>query len=187
MAHQPTLVTKRLILRPFELSDAKAVQRLAGDRAIADTTLNIPHPYDDGAAEEWISTHKPKFASHELANFAITRRTNGELLGAVGLAMVPQFQRAELGYWMGKQYWNRGYCTEASMAVVEYAFTRLGVNRVYAVHFKRNPASGQVMKKLGMKREGVLRQHAKKWDSYEDMVFYGLLRKDWLKRRGDQG
>jgi len=184
MAHQPTLVTKRLILRPFELSDAKAVQRLAGDREIADKTLNIPHPYEDGAAEEWISTHKPKFDSRELANFAITRRTNGELLGTVGLAMIPQFQRAELGYWVGTPYWNKGYCTEAAEAVVEYGFTQLGLNRVFAVHFKRNRASGQVMKKLGMKREGVLRQHAKKWDAYEDIVFYGLLRKDWLKRRG---
>jgi RimJ/RimL family protein N-acetyltransferase len=184
MPHQPTLVTKRLILRPFELSDSKAVQRLAGDRAIADKTLNIPHPYEDGAAEAWISTHKPGFEARELANFAITRRTNGELLGAVGLAMVPQFSRAELGYWIGTPHWNKGYCTEAAEAVVEYTFVQLGMNRVFAVHFKRNPASGQVMKKLGMKREGVLRQHVKKWDSYEDMVFYGLLKKDWLKRRG---
>jgi RimJ/RimL family protein N-acetyltransferase len=185
MGHQPTLLTKRLILRPFELSDAKNVQRLAGDRAIADTTLSIPHPYEDGAAEQWISTHQAGFESRELANFAITRRTNGELLGAVGLAIVSQFERAELGYWMGVPYWNKGYCTEAAAAVVEYAFTQLNMHRLYAIHFKRNPASGRVMQKLGMKREGVLRQHVKKWDSYEDIVFYGLLRKDWLKKRGD--
>jgi RimJ/RimL family protein N-acetyltransferase len=55
MSERPTLKTKRLILRPHTLDDAKELQRLIGDRAIADTTTNIPHPYEDGMAEEWIS------------------------------------------------------------------------------------------------------------------------------------
>lgn len=172
----PILETERLRLRPFAASDAVDVQRLAGDRAVADTTLNVPHPYEVGAAEQWISTHQPKFEAGELANFAVTRLDSGELVGAIGLRIVQRSDRAELGYWIGKPYWGRGYCTEAGTAVLDYGFNVLGLNRIHASHLSRNPASGRVMQKLGMQHEGTARQHAKKWDRYEDLVLYGLLR-----------
>ena len=142
MKQCPTIETERLILRPFELSDAKDVQRLAGDWAIADTTLNVPYPYEDGMAEQWISTHEQKFEAGELANFAIVFRAGGTLIGAIGLRIVQRFDRAELGYWIGKPYWNQGYCTEAGHAVLRYGFTELNLNRIHASHLKRNPASG---------------------------------------------
>jgi RimJ/RimL family protein N-acetyltransferase len=181
MKQRATLETPRLILRPFEVADARDVQRLAGDRAIADMTLNIPHPYEDGMAEQWISTHQPKFEAGELASFAVVLRATGELVGAIGLVISRRFDRAELGYWVGRPYWNRGYCTEAGRALLEYGFTELSLNRIHASHLSRNPASGRVMEKLGITREGLLRQHAKKWDKYEDLVVYGLVRQDWMR------
>lgn len=181
MKERPTIETERILLRPFELSDAKDVQRLAGDRAIADTTLNIPHPYKDGTAEEWISTHQPKFEAGELLNFAIVLRTSSELVGAIGLRIVPRFERAELGYWIGRQYWKNGYCTEAGRAVLQYGFSVLKLNRVHASHFRRNPASGRVMQKMGMTHEGCARQHVKRWDSFEDLELYGILREQWIR------
>ncbi|MFQ5640761.1 MAG: GNAT family N-acetyltransferase [bacterium] len=179
MKRQPTLKTQRLLLRPFELTDAKDVQRLAGERAIADTTLNIPHPYADGMAEEWISTHQPKFEAGELVNFAIILQKQNELVGAIGLVIVTRFQRAELGYWIGKPFWGKGYCTEAAYAVLDYAFHTLHLNRVHASYLIRNPASGRVMQKLGMKYEGCARQHIKKWDQFEDLELYAVLKEDW--------
>lgn len=175
----PVLETERLRLRPFEISDAKAVQRLAGDRAVADTTLNIPHPYEDGDAERWISGHRDLFKKYEHAIFAITLRGTGEVVGAVGLHLEPRFNRAELGYWVGKPYWNHGYCTEAAICVVRFGFETLGLNRIHAHHLKRNPASGRVMKKIGMRLEGTMREHVRKWEKYEDIVNYGILREDW--------
>lgn len=179
MKQRPTLKTQRLILRPFELTDAKDVQRLAGDRTVADTTLNVPHPYADGMAENWIATHQPKFEAGELANFAIVLRDSGELVGAIGLGIEKRFDRAELGYWIGAPYWNRGYCTEAGHILLTYGFGTLSLNRVHASHLARNPASGRVMEKLGMTREGIARQHVKKWDRYEDLVLYGVLKTEW--------
>lgn len=176
---QPTLTTLRLLLRPFSVGDAKSVQRLAGDFAVADTTLVIPHPYQDGMAEEWISTHRPGFEAGELAVFAAVLRETGELVGAVGLSITRRYDRAEIGYWIGRPYWGRGYCTEAATAVMAFGFTNYRLNRVYATHFVRNPASGRVMQKLGMTREGTLRQHAKRWDRFEDFVVYGILRSEW--------
>ena len=181
MKQRPTLHTQRLILRPFEMADARDVQRLAGDHAIADTTLNIPHPYEDGMAEQWIATHQPQFEAGEQATFAIVLQATSELVGAIGLVINRRFDRAELGYWIGRPYWNQDYCTEAGRAVLSYGFTELNLNRIHAYHLSRNPASGRVMEKLGMTREGLLRQHAKKWGKYEDLVEYGLLREDWLE------
>jgi [ribosomal protein S5]-alanine N-acetyltransferase len=184
MKQYPTVETKRLILRPFEMADAGTVQLLAGDRAIADTTLNIPHPYEDGVAEQWIATHQPKFEAGELVNFAIVLRATGECIGAIGLVISGRFDRAELGYWIGRPFWNKGYCTEAARAVLAYGFTELNLNRIHASHLSRNPASGQVMLKLGMVKEGLFRQHVKKWEEYEDLVEYGIVKQDWVKSGG---
>ena len=172
---QPTLVTARLQLRPFELNDAITVQRLAGATEIADTTLNIPHPYHPGMAEAWILTHRQLFRAGVLANFAVTLKSGGALIGAVGLRIEPAHHSAELGYWVGHSFWNQGYCTEAARAILGYGFELLHLNRIHASHLTRNPASGCVMQKLGMRHEGTLRQHVRKWDRFEDVEKYGLL------------
>ncbi len=175
----PKLETERLVLRPFGLKDAPEVQRLAGDWAIADTTGVIPHPYEDGMAEEWISTHQDAFDKAQEVNFAITLKPCGTLIGAIGFRDIVKGHQAELGYWIGKPYWNQGYCTEAARAVMQYAFDEYDLIRVHAVFFSRNPASGRVMQKLGMTHEGTRRQHVKKWDKYEDLELYGILRDEW--------
>ena len=81
----------------------------------------------------------------------------------------------ELGYWIGKPYWGRGYCTEAAREMVRYGFEILGLHRIHSNHFGSSPASGRVMQKIGMIREGTRREHYKKWGEYEDRVEYGLL------------
>ena len=179
MRRQPTLETPRLLLRPFRTADADDVQRLAGDRAVADTTLNIPHPYEDGLAEKWISNHRDWFEPGQQAVFAIVLRPEATLIGAVGLQITRDDQRGELGYWVGKPYWNQGYTTEAARALLDFGFEQLGLNRIHAWHFARNPASGRVMQKLGMTHEGCLRQHVRKWDAFEDLELYGILKSQW--------
>jgi [ribosomal protein S5]-alanine N-acetyltransferase len=176
MTELPSLKTARLLLRPFRLTDADDVQRLAGDRDIASTTASIPHPYDDGIAEQWIATHQRHFAQGTWLDLAITLDPAGALVGAIGLRFEPEHDRAELGYWIGKPYWGRGYATEAARALVQYGFETLGLHRIYARHFTRNPASGNVLQKIGMTHEGHRRQHEKKWGIYEDEELYGMLR-----------
>lgn len=177
MVQLPNIETERLMLRPFNLNDAKEVQRLAGDVEIAKTTLNIPHPYEDGIAEEWISQHEGEYEKGASLTLAITHREEKYLIGAIGLMMNKNYDRAELGYWIGKPYWGKGYCTEAAKALCDYGFINSGLNKIYATHLKRNPASGRVMQKIGMKQEGILKEHVKKWGKYEDLVYYGILKK----------
>ncbi len=174
----PELQTERLILRPFTPTDAADVQRLAGDRDIASTTLNLPHPYENGVAETWISGHREKFEQGTCVALAVTLRDDGALVGAISLTVNKAHERAELGYWVGKPYWNRGYCTEAARAFLRYGFEQLHLNRIDAHHLRRNPSSGRVMQKLGMKYEGCLRHHVKRWGEFEDLECYGILRAD---------
>jgi [ribosomal protein S5]-alanine N-acetyltransferase len=181
----PTLHTERLILRPFEMEDAARVQELAGDPKVADTTLHIPHPYPDGAAEKWIASHRQLFRFGEQVTLAITLKDGGDLIGAVGLVVSAEHRRAEIGYWVGVEHWGRGYCTEAARAMIDHAFDQLELNRVFAHHFTRNPASGRVMVKAGLRPEGNLRQHIVKWGVSEDLAVYGLLRSEWAAARGD--
>ena len=173
--------TKRLLLRQFKLSDAKLVREYAGEREVAKTTLNIPYPYEKGIAEHWIRTHKENFKNRLSVIFAITHKEEKHLIGAVGLELNNNYDHAELGYWIAKKYWNMGYCTEASEGVLKYGFNELGLNRIYARHLGINPASGKVMIKIGMHYEGLLRQHVKKWDEYHDIVYYGILKNDFIK------
>ena len=179
MGERPTIETERLILRPFTVDDAQELQRLIGDKDIASTTLNIPHPYEDGMAEEWIGRNQERFDKGEGVNFAIVHREEGFFIGGIGLGINKEHESAELGYWVGKPYWNNGYCTEAAQAVVRYGFEALGLNRIHAAHMRRNPASGKVMQKTGMKHEGCLRQHIKKWGKFEDIESYGILRGEY--------
>lgn len=180
---QPALETSRLILRPFRKDDASPVQRLAGDREIADTTLNIPHPYENGMAEKWIEAHGPGYEAEKLATFAITLRDNEALIGAIGLKIDRGLNKGDLGYWIGKPYWNLGYATEAARSIIAFGFDKLGFNRIHACHLARNPSSGRVMEKIGMLREGIARQDTMKWGKYEDLVTYGILREDWLQNQ----
>ena len=182
----PTLRTPRLVLRPFDASDAPTVQLLAGDERVASTTLNVPHPYEDGMAEAWIATHASGWASGKLLVLAITEESEG-LTGAVSLHVSARHRRGELGYWVGVPYWNRGYATEASAALRDYGFEELGLERILGRHLTRNRASGRVMEKLGMTHEGVMRRHIVKWDVPEDVAIYGILREEHETREADGG
>jgi RimJ/RimL family protein N-acetyltransferase len=184
MAERPELKTDRLLLRPFILADAPAVQRLAGDRDIASTTLSIPHPYEDGMAEQWINTLQEKFEQGEFVNFAVVLLADGALIGAIGLHINLAHENAELGFWIGKPYWGNGYCTEAARAVLHYGFTRLGLHRISARHLSRNPASARVMEKIGMQYEGCQRQRVKKWGVFEDVKMYAILKNEYGSRSG---
>lgn len=178
----PVLSTPRLRLRPFTLEDAPAVRRFAGDRGVAEMTLSIPHPYPEGAAEAWILSRPGDFERREHLTLAITAADSGELIGAIGLILALEHERAELGYWIGRPHWGRGYATEAAAALVAYGFDVLGLARIHAAHFSDNPASGRVLQKVGMAHEGRQRRHILKWGERRDLELYGMLREEHAAR-----
>jgi len=176
MKHPPLIETKRLVLRPFTIDDVDLVTRYAGSEEVYANTLGMPHPYTADDAARWISGHDLKFFEGCGVESAVT--LDGLLIGVVGITVVKQHNRGELGYWFGKPYWGKGYATEAAMALVRYAFDEMGLNKVTSRHFLHNPASGRVLEKAGLKHEGVLRQEYLKDGVFMDAAVFGLLRQD---------
>ena len=143
--------------------------------------MRIPHPYEDGMAEQWIEAHEDGYDNGEAIHFALTLRWDNTFMGGITLLLDHDNDAGELGYWTGKPYWNLGYMREAAEAVVACAFQVLELNRTLAAIFTRNPASGRVMEKIGINHEGCLKQSIKKWDAYEDLKYYGLLWTDYMR------
>ncbi|ELV8693029.1 TPA: GNAT family N-acetyltransferase [Vibrio diabolicus] len=146
---QQVLETERLILRSFELSDATQVSVLAGDERIAEMTANIPHPYEVSDAISWIETHENGFTSGESIVYAIVHKESLELIGAVSLPRLKDGQGI-LGYWLGVDFWGRGYATEASKALIAYAKERHGLTELKVMHLVGNDRSKSVINKLGV-------------------------------------
>ena len=151
---QPTLDTERLELRPFKLSDAERVNELAGNLEVAKTTLNIPHPYTEDIARDWICSHTDTDGQKARIVYAITLKKVADVIGAISLINI-EGGEARLGYWVGEPYWCSGYCTEAVAAILKFSFEKLRLYRIYATHMTSNPASGRVMEKNGMIHIGV--------------------------------
>ncbi len=152
----PTLETERLLLRPFRLSDASDIQRLAGHYLIYLTTAGIPHPYPDGAAEEWVAKQEKWFQDRVAVHFALTLKSTGELIGCMTLfGMSKTHRNAELGYWIAVDEWGKGYATEAGREVLHHGFGVLNLHRVQARHQSNNSTSGRVLEKLGRDVRGL--------------------------------
>lgn len=176
----PRLLTERLTIRPFVIADGPDVERLAGARLVADTTLTIPHPYPSGGGATWIATHADAWNRGIGFTLAICYRDDSErLLGAISLQVAQAHRHGELGYWIASDCWGNGYATEAAQAVTAYAFTELRLHRIQGRHFTRNTASGRVLQKVGMHSEGIHRDAYLRWGQFEDVAVYAILASEW--------
>ncbi|MGO4696689.1 GNAT family N-acetyltransferase [Paenibacillus sp. 2TAB26] len=173
--------TDRLILRPFEAGDAEELHQLINDFDVASTTLNIPYPYPEGGAAAFIARRAEIDQEGTGYTFALIDKGNHTFMGSIGMTINNNHKRAELGYWLGKRYWNQGYATEGVKRVLQFGFEKLALNKIVAAAMTKNPASSSVMKKNGMTYEGTFRQHFLKWDVYEDIAYYSLLREEYFK------
>lgn len=120
MTKFPELKTKRLILREISYKDIPKIVEYAGNAKIAETTLNIPHPYQEKDAIFWINNANQGFSNQTQYTFGIRLKSTGEFIGGVGLKVNKRFNRSELGYWMAEDFWNKGYVTEAVGAILAF-------------------------------------------------------------------
>jgi len=170
-------VTADVSLEPITPHHADDVQRLASDPDVVATT-NLPEPYPENGAAEWIAYVMPKHEAGEEYAFAI-RKANGTLVGVCGLVGVTE-EVAELGFWIGKPFWNCGYATAAGRETVHFAFETVGIDRVFARPLERNAPSRRVLEKLGFTFKQTETHEHPKWSNEDLVARYEITRADWM-------
>lgn len=195
MNNIPEIRTGRLLLRQFTPDDVDDVLEYVNDQEWAQYQVNIqPTPYTRKDIETlvdmfsnpsyWEKGHPglpfPGNGAGLLRIFAVV--LDGRAIGEIALNQreldLPN-ERVEIAYTLSRKYWNRGLATEAARAVMDWVFRNYDINRLYAWCDPRNTGSWRVLEKLGMKREGLLREHMKEDGEFRDQLYYGILRSEW--------
>ena len=177
------LRTKRLLLRRYRQEDLGDLIEYANSPGWERYLVNVPYPYTKQVAEKFLAMFLDTATWEKegiLANFALV--LNGKVVGEVYLnqqAHDRENERTEIGYSLSSQHWNKGLMTEAARAVLNWSFETYSINRMFATCDPRNTGSWRVMEKLGMKREGQLRNHVVWNGEARDQLYYGLLRSEW--------
>lgn len=176
METNPTIITisENLRLRPWTLADAPALARIANDRAIwRNMRDRFPHPYAEENAAFFIEN-----VANGPSQFVRAIEVDGEVAGSVGLMFQADISRrsAEVGYWLGREYWGRGLATTALTTLNDYAFTNFDLVRLFAIVFAWNPASARVLEKAGYTLEARMRQAVTKDGETIDALLYARVR-----------
>ncbi|WCE30337.1 GNAT family N-acetyltransferase [Vibrio sp. SCSIO 43137] len=166
---QEKIETERLLLRPFYLSDSKRVAELAGDKRVSDMTANIPYPYEESVATDWISSHASLFSDRKEVVYGITKKGSDEVIGAVGMVMQPD-GCGVLGYWLGVEFWGKGFATEAAHGLIEFCRSQLDMTAIEVWHLVENNQSQSVINKLNIPY--IENRQIKKLDQQREICVY---------------
>jgi RimJ/RimL family protein N-acetyltransferase len=164
------------LLRPWRTGDEASLVVHANNRNVwINLRDQFPHPYTRADAETWVA-----FASNQAQPTSLAIEVDSEVVGGVGLKLNNDVERvsAEIGYWLGEGFWNRGIMTAAVRAVTKYGLKQFSLTRVYALPYVTNVASHRVLEKGGYTREGLLRRSAIKDGVVLDQVLFAITDHD---------
>ena len=182
MQHLGTRIldTQRLILRPFTVEDADAMYRNWASDPEVTRFLTWPTHTSAEVSRAVLSDWVPRYAQTDYYHWAIVVRAENVPIGSFGvMRQDDRIQMAHIGYCLGRSWWHRGIMSEALAAVMRFLFIEVGVNRIESRHDPRNPHSGMVMRKCGMKLEGTLRQGDWNNQGICDAALYALLKSEY--------
>jgi ribosomal-protein-alanine N-acetyltransferase len=175
------LRTPRLLLRPFEAGDVDDALAYRNDEAFAQFLPDIPQPFTRADAERFVETNMTE-PWDRLPTFAVVR--DGVVIGTVNLELEPSTRTAMLGYAIGRAHWGVGLAAEAARAVLDWAFSDLGLTRVWASTDSRHLRSERVMQKLGMRlEESRPSAELDRAGQPHDEVVYAVTRDEWTEAR----
>jgi RimJ/RimL family protein N-acetyltransferase len=175
-----SLATERLILREFEQDDCPAVHAYASDPHVVQYMGWGPNTEQETRDHMQQTLARQRGEQSDLYAFAVVLVDNKQLIGAVSLRVSsPQDRGGFIGYVFNRHYWGHGYATEAARRLLAFGFEELGLHRVFATCDPRNVASSRVLEKLGMRREGHLRQHKWQKGRWRDSYMYAILAHEW--------
>lgn len=169
------ITTKRFVLRPYRWSDAAVLAGNINDRKIYRYTLHIPYPYALRDAKVWFKKAIPEYKKKNPAAVHLAIDIDGEVVGCVGLTNIVPGHKAEIGYWLAPRLWGQGIVSEAVGRVVEFAFKKMKLHRIYAYVFLPNRASMRILEKNGFRREGMLRKNVRKDKVLRDEYLYAKV------------
>lgn len=180
--------TERLRLREYRDEDAELMANLANDLEVSRYLALVAHPYALKDAKGFITYCQEEAKKEERENYevAIANKESDELMGTIALTKVDHWNNtATLGYWLGKNYWRKGYMWEAVQALLDFAFNELELQRINITAATENEGSNALILKLGAVHEGTARRNVrpKSTGEYRDTHRYGLLKEDWEKAK----
>jgi [ribosomal protein S5]-alanine N-acetyltransferase len=177
----PVLETERLLLRAIEENDSAAIFDYACDPEVARyTTWDAHKSMED--AKNLVRFIRKRYSENKPSNWAVILKNQSRLLGTCGFVSgFPVNKRAELGFSIRKDCWNKGYMTEAVRKVIDFGFKVIGLNRIEACCDAENKASARVLEKCGLKFEGVLRQYVFNKGKFRDIRSYSILAEEYGK------
>lgn len=178
----PVLQTSRLVLRPMTMRDAQDIYDYSCDKEVARHVLWDAHRSvaDSRAYLRFIIR---QYREGLPSSYGIVLKETNRVIGTIGFMWMNQDNSTvEVGYSLARAHWNQGLMTEALSALIDMAFTKLNLHRIEAQHETSNPASGHVMQKCGMRKEGTLRGRIFNKGKFVDVDLYAILREDWEKR-----
>ncbi|WP_232214165.1 GNAT family N-acetyltransferase [Bacillus sp. SG-1] len=183
----PSIETERLILEEFRLTDAqKAFAHWLSDERISDNRISAAHTSLSQTIER-LTKIVFNYEKDDFCYWAIKLKVDGELIGEIDLYDFDQAtENCEVSYSLGYHWWNKGYGTEALKAVVDFGFTYMNVHKISGAHNTDNPASGKIMSKAGMLKEGIIRDMIRNSkNQYKDCAVYGILHDDYVRKQVD--
>lgn len=165
-----------MIIRKWKMADAKDLAKALSNKKVQDNLRDgLPYPYTEQDGEYYITS---MLEADENDTFAFAITVDGKVAGSIGMFRQGNIHRltAELGYYIGEEYWGRGIMTKAVKQICEYVFEHSDIIRIYAEPFSYNIASCRVLEKAGFQYEGTLRNNAIKNGKVLDMKMYSLLK-----------
>lgn len=159
---------KGFILRSFKKTDYKMLAKKINYKDIYRYTLNIPYPYKTSDAIKWVNRIVNQYKKKSPTNFHLAIEIDSEVTGCVSLKKIEYGHKAELGYWLAKQYWHKGIMSEAVAQIISLGFKKFKLKKIFACVIVGNTASLKVLAKNGFKKEGLLIQHVKKDGKLKD-------------------
>lgn len=167
---------ERVKIRRLKSSDAKDIYKNAKDKEISKWTINLPYPYPKDGAIKFIKKSHYNLKKKKAYIFGVVLKETDEVIGIVDLFKLDwKNKNAELGYWIGKKYWNKGLMTEAVKLTLGFGFEKLKLHRIYANLFENNTGSKKVLEKSGLSLEGRLREGRYKYGRWHNELKYGIL------------
>lgn len=167
MSQQFILETSRLLLRPFAIEDAYSLYLLNSDPLVLQYTGDVPFK-DVNEAAEFILQYN-HYMQYGYGRWAVLDRESSAFLGWCGLKYSPEKKESDIGFRLHREYWGRGFATEAAKVCIDYGFADLGISRIVGRAQAGNISSHKVLEKIGMTQIGILRDGSEHWMLFEKL------------------